>query len=64
MKCPRCGFDGKVYKCNACGDVRCDSNSFLAKSAACASSKGPTGGNGAQNGGSCKACGKGKYVKI
>ena len=56
MKCPSCGKNaGTVFKCNNCGEARC--------------SYGTCGGSTKANGGAaanqqCKACKKGKYVKI
>jgi hypothetical protein len=56
MKCPACGSGGTVYKCNNCGDVRCSVGG-------CSGSMGGSKG-GASTGGQCKACKKGKYVRI
>lgn len=56
MKCPSCGKNaGTVCKCNNCGEVRCSLGS-------CCGSAKPNAG--ATENHQCKACKKGKYVKI
>ena len=57
MKCPACGVNTNVFRCNNCGDVSCSGNprcpgtSGVIKSAA-------------SSGGVCRACKNGKYVKV
>lgn len=57
MKCPACGKVTVVFKCNICGDVRCGAAGGC--SGTMGGSKSPV-----SNGVLCKACKKGKYVKI
>ena len=57
MKCPACGHQGSVFKCNTCGEVRCTSGK-------CAGTMNGKKGSGVSKVTRCKACGKGKYDKI
>ena len=59
-KCPKCGAVAQLFKCDACGDVRCDSMSSQAGEKRCSK---VYGGN-VMTGLPCKACKKGKYKKI
>ena len=67
MNCPKCGMTGIVVKCDACGDVRCNSSSSnpTKKLAGCGNSKGPFGRAeaGVRNQ-KCKACKKGTYKAV
>lgn len=57
-KCPACGGNSTVYKCDNCGDVRCGLP-------LCSGTMGgPKGGTGGGEGRTCKVCKKGKYKKI
>ena len=47
MKCPSCGENHTVYKCEKCGDVRCQGSRC----------KKPTPSSGSL----CQACKKGKF---
>jgi hypothetical protein len=56
MKCPACGgTTTAICRCDKCGDVRCGTSLC----------KGTMGGPGtASPNNTCRACHKGKYVKI
>lgn len=56
MKCPACGKGYSVYKCNNCGDARCNMGG-------CPGTMGGTPGSTGPNF-TCKVCRKGKYIKI
>ena len=60
MKCPGCAKNkspNAISKCDKCGDTRCND------SGGCPGTMGgPRGGGAAGN--KCKACNKGKYVRI
>ena len=64
--CPRCGFHvSRLYKCDKCGDVRCNGNTTRGASGACGTSKGPGGrAEPAVPNGLCRVCRKGKYRAI
>jgi hypothetical protein len=66
QKCPMCGFNvAFLYKCGKCGDIRCDSSMSNNEKGACGSQKSPTGkAEPARDGGLCKICKNGKYVKL
>lgn len=57
MKCPVCGGrPARIYKCSACGEVRCGQET-------CSGSlDGPVGWAG--TGALCRACGEGRYGVI
>lgn len=58
MKCPACGRNaGVVYKCDNCGETRCNLGGCGGTSKAV-----PT--HGASLGQKCWSCKKGKYKKI
>lgn len=57
-KCPKCGTTANtVFKCDACGDVRCDAQSGDKRCA-------KVYGGSVMAGWPCKACKKGKYKKL
>lgn len=62
MKCPTCGKGSNVFKCDHCGDVRCNNSG----QGGCNNSTGPfkIGGRGASLNIQCKVCKKGKYRKL
>lgn len=62
--CPRCGFHSVLFRCNVCGDVRCNGNTTLKDRGACGTSKAPEPGRAAGQGKRCWVCKKGKYVKL
>ena len=66
IQCPKCGMKvSNLYRCDFCGDVRCDSSVSSGTNGGCNSSKSPYGRpQGAANGRTCFACKKGKYQKI
>lgn len=43
--CPTCGFPGTIYKCDVCGDVRCNGHTVSAggQRGACGTTKSPFG---------------------
>lgn len=65
-KCPRCGFSASnLYKCDNCGDVRCNGGTTKGDTGACGTSKGPSGrAEPAVPNGVCRVCKKGKYRRI
>ena len=66
--CPRCGFStGKLFKCDKCGDVRCNGGTTRGdgSAGACGSSHAPGGRpQPAGNNKTCYVCKKGKYHQI
>lgn len=64
--CPRCGMStGAIYKCDNCGDVRCNGNTIRGNQGACATSKAPGGKpEPASPNRICRVCRKGRYHKI
>lgn len=65
--CPACGFPGTLYKCDVCGDVRCNGHTVSAggQRGACGTTKSPFGtAKPAVPNGRCHVCRKGKYRRI
>ena len=65
--CPTCGFPGTIYKCDVCGDVRCNGHTVSAggQRGACGTTKSPFGtAKPAVPNGRCQVCRTGKYRKI
>lgn len=57
--CPRCGMTDTLYRCSACGDVRCHSATTRGSHKGCGAQ-----GAGGNHGGICKVCKKGKYAPL
>ena len=64
--CPSCGFRvNNIYKCDKCGDVRCDSAQSRGDKGACGSQKSPFGKpQPARENKKCYKCNYGIYKKI
>jgi len=61
-KCPVCGFVSQLFKCDTCGNVRCNNSSGDGRgNDGCGTTK---RGGGAYEGGQCQVCKKGKYKKF
>jgi len=65
-KCPICGFNVNfLFKCEKCGEIRCNSSISNGAKGACGSQKSPSGKpEPAQVGKKCYNCGRGKYIKF
>jgi hypothetical protein len=57
--CPRCGLTDTLYRCSACGAVRCHSATTRGSQKGCGAQ-----GVGGNHGGICKVCKKGKYAPL
>jgi hypothetical protein len=66
IKCPNCQQNvTTVFKCDFCGDLRCNATFSNGDKGTCGSSKSPFGKpQGAADAKTCYVCKKGKYKKL
>ncbi|MEI6745648.1 MAG: hypothetical protein WCL34_06780 [Methylococcaceae bacterium] len=66
IKCPTCQQAVlRVFKCDFCGEIRCDATFSNAGKGACGTQYSPSGkAQAAVVGHKCYQCGKGKYLKM